>query len=689
MDYFRAKRFLDTLPDWETGTPPSGPLADYLPRMRALLARLDHPQRAFHTLIVGGTNGKGTVSSLVASLALHARRRVGLYTSPHLHTQRERIRIDGEIIDKDKWAEAVSTLYDATRDFEREGLGLFSKFEALTALAAHFFAESQVEWAIFEVGLGGRYDATNAWDSRAAILTRVGLDHVGILGHTIEEIAADKVHIARSGRPLFTTASQAPEVTKLLQRTCSDRAIELHTAPALPQGARTAHYGENAGLALAAARHLGLTPEPPADEHLVAGHVWPGRFEEASADPLVILDGAHNPQAAQGLASSLGARRNRWTLIVGVGAGHDAQGLIEALAPVAEQIILTASDHPKAVPASELTQFVPETIAAEVVPSFSAALQRGQACAAAGSPLCVTGSLFLVARAREFFNLPCERDSITEDMALENLQCLEIACDELGLPHQPFSDEGSLIRVEHRARPFYFWRNKHPFNDYMGARIAEDKAFQHEIFARLGLPVPHTLQVFNPLADPRFDRYKTHRTIDEMVADIERQFAFPVVVKKYRSSLAQGVFLAHQPSALAQRLQSLFQNSAYSDNIVLIQAYVPGPEYRVVATQDQLLLAYGKEGETAGQQDLNPLHQEDGRAVRIAEGALLDSMRSLVAEIAPAVELGFYAVDLIDSSEGLRILELNPNPFCYFYNRDNGREDFSAIYRQLLEKYVL
>ena len=141
--------------------------------------------------------------------------------------------------------------------------------------------------------------------------------------------------------------------------------------------------------------------------------------------------------------------------------------------------------------------------------------------------------------------------------------------------------------------------------------------------------------------------------------------------------------------ALAQRLQSLFQNSAYSDNIVLIQAYVPGPEYRVVATQDQLLLAYGKEGETSGQQDLNPLHQEDGRAVRIAEGALLDSMRSLVAQIAPAVELGFYAVDLIDSSEGLRILELNPNPFCYFYNRDNGREDFSAIYRQLLEKYVL
>lgn len=688
MDYFRAKRFLDTLPDWETGTPPSGPLADYLPRMRALLARLDHPQHAFKTLIVGGTNGKGTVSSIVASLALHAGRRVGLYTSPHLHTQRERIRINGDILEKDEWADAVSRLYDATRDFERERLGAFSKFEALTALAAHFFAKAQVEWAVFEVGLGGRYDATNAWDSQAAILTRVGLDHVGILGHTIEEITADKVHIARSGCPLFTTAAQAPQVTELLQRTCSQRDIVLHTAPALPQKSRTAHYAENASLALTTARHLGLAPTPPSDEHLVAQHVWPGRFEQASADPLVLLDGAHNPQAARELAGSLRARRDRWTLIIGVGTGHDAQGIIEALAPLAERIILTASDHPKAMPASELTPFVPADIATEIIPSFSAALRRGRTYAATEGALCVAGSLFLVARAREFFDLPCERDSITEDMALENLQCLEIACAELGLPCQHYGDDGSLVRIEHR-RPFYFWRNKHPFNDYMGARIAEDKAFQYEIFARFSLPLPHTLQVFNPLADPRFNRYKTHRTIDDMVADIEQQFAFPVVVKKYRSSLAQGVFLAHQPSALVQRLKVLFENSAYSDNIVLIQEYVPGPEYRAVATQGQLLLAYGKEGETAGQQDLNPLHQEDGRAVRVVDGALLDSMRSLVAHIGPAVELGFYAVDLIDSKEGLRILELNPNPFCYFYNRDNGREDFSAIYRQLLEKYVL
>lgn len=689
MDYFRAKRFLDTLPDWETGRPPSGPLEDYLPRMRALLARLGDPQHSFHTLIVGGTNGKGTASSLLAALAQQSGLRVGLYTSPHLHTQRERIRVNGEILGKDEWAAAVDSLYDATRDFEREGLGTFSKFEALTALAAHFFRTARCEWAVFEVGLGGRYDATNAWDARAAVLTRVGLDHVNILGDTLEQIAADKVHIARSGHPLYTTSAQAPEVMQLLQRTCAERAIALHTAPIRTVPGRPSYYGENAELALMAARGLGLAPAQACAERTVAEHAWPGRFERASTQPLVILDGAHNPQAGRALANSLRVLRTRWTLVVGMGMGHEAGAFLRALAPLADRIVLTASDHPKAVPAAELAQHLPDGIVAEIIPSFSAALRRSRQLVGVEGALCVTGSLFLVARAREFFDLPCERDGITEDMALENLECLKMACGELGLPCEPYSDEGALMRLTHGGRPLYFWRNKHPFNDYMGARIAEDKAFQYEIFARVGLPIPHTQQVFNPLADPRFDRYKTHRTIDEIVADIDRHFAFPLVVKKYRSSLAQGVFLEHSAQALAHRLRHLFENSNYLDNIVLIQEYVSGAEFRAVATEGELLLAYGKESEARGGTDLNPLHQDDGRAVRVAEGPVLESMRALVAAIAPVVDLGFYAVDLINDADGLRILELNPNPFCYFYNKDNGRADFAAIYRQLLEKYVL
>ena len=146
MDYFRAKRYLDALPDWEVGRPALGPIEDYLPRMRALLTRLGDPQTRFRSIIVGGTNGKGTVASLLAAILKAHGHKVGLYTSPHLHTQRERIRIDGEILSKEQWADAVSHLDDCTRDFGREALGSFSKFEALTGLAAHLFAQQGVEF---------------------------------------------------------------------------------------------------------------------------------------------------------------------------------------------------------------------------------------------------------------------------------------------------------------------------------------------------------------------------------------------------------------------------------------------------------------------------------------------------------------------------------------------------------------
>ena len=158
MNYFRSNRFLNTLPDWETGDPPEGPHEDYLPRVRALLKRLDDPQARFKSIIVGGTNGKGTVSSLTAELLRRSRQRVGLYTSPHLHTVRERIQIDGKVVTRDVWASGVTHFYEKSRDFEREGFGAFSKFEVLTVLATHIFAQADVDWAVFEVGLGGQFD---------------------------------------------------------------------------------------------------------------------------------------------------------------------------------------------------------------------------------------------------------------------------------------------------------------------------------------------------------------------------------------------------------------------------------------------------------------------------------------------------------------------------------------------------
>ena len=694
MDYFRAKRYLDALPDWEVGRPAPGPIADYLPRMRALLTRLGRPQTRFRSVIVGGTNGKGTVASLLAAILKAHGHKAGLYTSPHLHTQRERIRIDGHILGKEQWAAAVSHLDDCTRDFGREALGSFSKFEALTGLAACLFEQQDVEFGVFEVGLGGRYDATNAWDSELAVLTAIGLDHVDLLGNTLGEIAADKLHIARPGRALITTAAQAPEVMDLLRRTCAMREVELQVAGTewhLGQlTGRPATYAENARLALEAAQGLVRGLEDEVAHQIVAAHRWPGRFEVAQEKPLVLLDGAHNPAAAAALAGELQRLSEDWVLVVGAGAGHDAAGILRALAPVAQGVLLTSSHHPRALAPAVLADLAPDGLAVEQVPASSQALKRALALAGRKGRVCVAGSLHLVARAREFFALPGERDGITEDMALENLACVAAAGRRRGLVCEWISDDGTRLKLSGGRRPLRFWRNKHPFNDYVEARLAEDKAYQYEDFAAAGLPVPDTLKLFNPLADARFDRYKTHASVAEIVEEVVARFEFPLLVKKCHSSLAQGVFLERNAASLSHRLEALFANSAFLDNIALVQQYVAGPEYRIVASRDELLLTYRKESESVDADgDLNPLHQPTGRAVRVEDAALLRQMQQLTEQVAGVYSLGFYAIDLIRSAAGFSIIEINPNPMCYAYNRDNGRQDFIGLYEQLLKRFAL
>ena len=390
------------------------------------------------------------------------------------------------------------------------------------------------------------------------------------------------------------------------------------------------------------------------------------------------------------MAAELRPLSREWVLVVGVGCGHDAAGILRALAPVARRVLATSADHPQALAPDVLAAQAPAGLAVEPVPTSAQALERALALADRTAPICVAGSLHLVARAREFFALPCERDGITEDMALENLACLFAAGRRKGLCCEWISPDRTRLKLSGGRRPLRFWRNKHPFNDYVEARLAEDKAYQYEDFAAAGLPVPRTLKLFNPLADARFDRYKTHATVAEMVAEVEAQFEFPLLVKKHRSSLGQGVFLERNAAALGQRLASLFENSAFLDNIALVQQYVAGPEYRIVASRDELLLAYRKESESAGADgDLNPLHRVDGRAVRVKDATLLHQMQQLTERVASVYSLGFYAIDLICGADGFSIIEINPNPMCYAYNRDNGRRDFIQLYERLLTQFAL
>ncbi|MBT5058406.1 MAG: hypothetical protein HOM68_17825, partial [Gemmatimonadetes bacterium] len=678
MDYFRGKRFLDTLPDWERGRPALGPVEDYLPRVRSLLCRLGDPQEGVRSVIVGGTNGKGTVAGLLASLLQATGLRCGLYTSPHLHSQRERIRVDGQLLSKDDWADGLTRLYDATRGFATEELGEFSRFEALTALAADLFARHEVDIAIYEVGLGGRYDSTNAWDHDLAVLTRISLDHCEILGNSLIEITDEKLPIARPGQPLFTMAAQDRNVLDHMRQHCAKAEIPISVVdrsqkvmPLAASDERPCTFVDNARLSLAVAKYLqpAITARIATDTIDHFSHA--GRFEVVRREPVLVLDGAHNPAAAQALAEALLPLGARWCFVVALLRGHDAAGVLAALSKVASRFVLTQVDHPKAMSAEALAAIAPQGIETQVNLSIEEALRE----AGNTGPVCVTGSLYLIARTREILHLPHEAEGISEDVAQESLICLEAACRRKGLQMQPVSADGNVRRLEGGVRPLLFYRNKHPFNDYVAARLAEDKGYQQEIFEAAHLLVPKALQVFNPYADDRFSRYKTHDNVQQMIDDVDSQLSYPVVIKKPRSSVSQGVYPEVDGAAAGRRLQSLFENAGFLDNLLLIQAFVSGAEYRVLATGGELLLAYGKQSDSEGavDGDLNPLHHSSGRAVRVDDADLLSRMSDLASRIAQVIDLGFYAIDVIDAADGLTILELNPNPFCYFYNRSNGR----------------
>jgi len=245
-------------------------------------------------------------------------------------------------------------------------------------------------------------------------------------------------------------------VMDLIRQTCTTQEVELQIAEMEWHlghlTGRPATYAENARLALEAAQELVQDLEDDTAHQVVAAHHWPGRFEIAQEKPLVLLDGAHNPAATQALAEELqrlsGERPvantdDAWVLVVGAGTGHDAAGILRALAPVAQRVLLTSSDHPRALAPAVLADLAPEGLAVEQVPASSQALKRARALAGPKGRVCVAGSLHLVARAREFFNLPGERDGITEDMALENLECVAEAGRRQGLICEWISDDGT------------------------------------------------------------------------------------------------------------------------------------------------------------------------------------------------------------------------------------------------------
>ena len=385
-----------------------------LERIEAVLDAIGRPEQAFTIAQVGGTNGKGSISAMLAAMLQAAGRRVGLYTSPHLAHYRERIRVDGRPISESDFVDGVDALGTLITRLD------LTVFEAGTALALDHFCRARVDVAVLEVGLGGRLDATTVGKPRVVVLGPIDYDHQHELGDTLALIATEKAAIIRSG--VAFSARQDPAAEAVITRRAAETGVPLSLEgrdlrvtpigftleaqrlhlegpdwriPDVACGLLGVYQPGNALLAAAAARELGAAEG--AIRAGLRGARWPGRFQIFRRDPLVVLDGAHNPAGARALAASLRAYfpGRPVTFVIGVLADKDAGGILAALRPLAARVILTASANPRAAAPEALRALLPAGARVDTARSPQDAL----AMAIAEDPhgiVCVAGSLSLI-----------------------------------------------------------------------------------------------------------------------------------------------------------------------------------------------------------------------------------------------------------------------------------------------------
>lgn len=415
-----ALRWLDSFSDPLRGVgwnPRASRAASWrLGRMRALLELGERPDRDLRVVLIAGTKGKGSTAAFLASILHASGVRAGLFTSPHLQDLRERVRIDGAMLGRSAFDDAVAALRPIVSRLRRSypAAGDPTTFELTLALALRAFADHGCTVAVVEVGLGGRLDATNALDPAVSILTTVSRDHTAVLGGSLARIATEKAGIARAGRPLLV-AEQPPSALAAIRRIARATGAALEVVR--PLGARThlalagPHQRQNAALAVAAARALDVPRA--ADAAGLRRAVWPARFERVGRRPIVILDGAHNDGSAAALARTLrGEPGPRPVFVIGINRDKDARAVLRPLAPLAAAIVATRSASPRAAEPQAVARLARRLTRREVdeAPDIAAALRLARSLAGATGIVCVTGSLALAGEARTALGLaPAER----------------------------------------------------------------------------------------------------------------------------------------------------------------------------------------------------------------------------------------------------------------------------------------
>ena len=401
-----------------------------LETMTALMGRLGMPQTKYRTLHIAGTNGKGSTAAMTAAILQAAGYRVGLYTSPHLVEFRERIRVNGEMIAESQ----VAQLTERIQTFCQPDLSP-TFFEYTTAMAFQHFADSGVDVAVLEVGLGGRFDATNVVMPVACAVTTIALDHQEYLGTTLSAIAFEKAGIIKQGVPVvlgrldeeawhtieqvakerhapvfrlpedFRTEGQSPEEF-------SYRGMGVHYE-GLASVLEGRHQLDNAACALAllgAAAPQGIAVTADAVRAGLRAVDWAGRLEVVDRDPTILLDGAHNPAAARVLAHYLTVYARSHpsrpvVLVLGMMRDKDHRGFVEPLKGLVDDIVLTQADLPRSFTAQELRAALDGVLPhSHVMSSLGEAMALARQLATPDGLVCVTGSLMLVGECKAWLH---------------------------------------------------------------------------------------------------------------------------------------------------------------------------------------------------------------------------------------------------------------------------------------------
>ncbi|MFI6237323.1 bifunctional folylpolyglutamate synthase/dihydrofolate synthase [Micromonospora sp. NPDC050784] len=414
-----------------------------LDRIESLLDLLGSPQRAYPAIHLTGTNGKTSTARMIDSLLRAFGLHTGRYTSPHLETVRERISLDGEPVSEERFAAVYREIKPLAELVDARSDEPLTYFDMTTALAFATFADAPVDIAVVEVGLGGAEDATNVLQAGVCVITPIGLDHTEWLGDTIQDIALAKAGIIHPGATVISAAQEEEAAGPLLER-CAEvgatlareggefgvlgRAVAVGGQVLTLQGLggvyddvfiplHGAHQAQNAAMALAAVEaFLGAGARRQLDIEAVregfASTSSPGRLERVRNAPTILLDGAHNPHGMKATVTALQEEFafSKLVAVIGVLADKDAEGLLELLEPVVDQVVVTRNSSPRAMPTEELAALAAEIFGEERVASAEEmpdAIELAVAMAEEDVPgelsgvgVLVTGSVVTVADAR-------------------------------------------------------------------------------------------------------------------------------------------------------------------------------------------------------------------------------------------------------------------------------------------------